>query len=965
MAENVAILRADPDALERRVLEMLALFLQTASLGDLTPDTFAAWAQTLHHLTPTVRRNRLRIVRNFCLYRRRTDPTCFVPDLALFPARHQPRAAYIFTPHQIAQLVRAAATLPPTPRCPLRPDVFRLAVVLLYTTGLRRGELLRLTVGDYASDEQVLLIRETKFHKSRQVPLALATARDVDRYLRARRHRHLSLAGTAPLLGHGSTGLRPYTGVGLGTGFRQLLAATGIRTPDGQWPRIHDLRHTFASWAVQRRVSLLELKDILGHSSLAMVQRYAHLERDGRMPWSEACGIAIKVAEAAKRYIMHPPVKKLIDIPRMASIAQTMLRDALDAFVRRDLAMAQAVLNEDDRLDSLKTQIFRELLTYMLQDPSTIEPALDLILISRHLERIGDHVTNIAESVHFLVTGRRLTETRSKGDTTSSAVLGADDVLVGSVQKMDTGLQVDVRVMSVERKVSTFAKRYTCSFRSIRLNLTYAYGAAGPILITVSSPGAGDGKSFVARNLAIAFARSGHRTLLVDGDLRKSRLHVPMGAPHAPGLAEYLRGDLDEYSVIQQSPEPNLFFIPGGEPPNNPAELLGNGRFQQLLERAAGVFDWIIVDTPPTVPVADASLLARLVDGVLFVVRAGFTPYDLAQKACDEFRDKHLVGYFFLDDDQAWQPDAELRAFLEDGPPPVMFTFGSMMSLDPRRETGIVLEAIREVEKEFDAARDRLAACGFFESVGYQYKPSADGSGFNATFEVKEVEQSYPVKFDRLPKPDKELLAVLEKSDPLFGERVPGTAVLLAKYAKVLEGVVGEKVVGKVTAEGPNDLRIVFQPAKLPPSIAEVKFLKNEVLPQATLQKAISGTAVGAVWEEKRFRQILDASIRPLYEARGRLRIDFPKVTVEPAGTRISLGVKDQMPATIRTSYRPGPTSTTPGRSKGGVAASSAGSTRPSSPGGGIPAPKAVTMSAASIPTGMAMLGRIQASSYR
>jgi outer membrane protein insertion porin family len=201
------------------------------------------------------------------------------------------------------------------------------------------------------------------------------------------------------------------------------------------------------------------------------------------------------------------------------------------------------------------------------------------------------------------------------------------------------------------------------------------------------------------------------------------------------------------------------------------------------------------------------------------------------------------------------------------------------------------------VEKEFDAARDRLLACGYFESVGYQYKPSADGTGYNATFEVKEVEQSYPVKFDRLAKPEKELLAVLEKSDPLFGEKIPGTAPLLAKYAKVLEAAVGEKVVGKVMADGPGELRVVFQPAKLPPSIAEVRFLKNTVLPQNVLQRAISGSAVGAVWEEKRFRQILDASIRPLYEARGRLRIAFPKITVEPVqdveGLRVSVEVEE------------------------------------------------------------------------
>jgi phosphate transport system protein len=116
--------------------------------------------------------------------------------------------------------------------------------------------------------------------------------------------------------------------------------------------------------------------------------------------------LAVNIAEASRRYTQHPPVKKLIDIPRMGAIAQGMLRDALDAYVRREPGLAREVLNRDDELDALKTQIFRELLTYMLQDPATIEPALDLILISRHLERIGDHATNVAEDVIFMVTAK-------------------------------------------------------------------------------------------------------------------------------------------------------------------------------------------------------------------------------------------------------------------------------------------------------------------------------------------------------------------------------------------------------------------------------------------------------------------------------------------------------------------------------------------------------------------------------
>jgi phosphate transport system protein len=131
---------------------------------------------------------------------------------------------------------------------------------------------------------------------------------------------------------------------------------------------------------------------------MAAVKINTDLERVG--------DLAVNIAEAAKRYSTHPPVKKLIDIPRMADIAQAMLRDALDAYVKRDVALAQRVLNEDDTLDSLKTLIFRELLTIMLKDPSTIEGALDLILVSRHLERIGDHATNVAEDVIFMVSAR-------------------------------------------------------------------------------------------------------------------------------------------------------------------------------------------------------------------------------------------------------------------------------------------------------------------------------------------------------------------------------------------------------------------------------------------------------------------------------------------------------------------------------------------------------------------------------
>ena len=115
---------------------------------------------------------------------------------------------------------------------------------------------------------------------------------------------------------------------------------------------------------------------------------------------------AVNVAENVVKILPYPPLKPLIDIPRMAEIAEKMTRDALDSFVRRDSELARDVLRRDDAVDQLKDQVFRELLTYMMADPGTIQRALCLILISRNLERVADHATNIAEDVIFLVEAR-------------------------------------------------------------------------------------------------------------------------------------------------------------------------------------------------------------------------------------------------------------------------------------------------------------------------------------------------------------------------------------------------------------------------------------------------------------------------------------------------------------------------------------------------------------------------------
>ncbi|HEY7616319.1 MAG TPA: CpsD/CapB family tyrosine-protein kinase [Terriglobales bacterium] len=182
-------------------------------------------------------------------------------------------------------------------------------------------------------------------------------------------------------------------------------------------------------------------------------------------------------------------------------------------------------------------------------------------------------------------------------------------------------------------------------FRTLRSRL-YQLREKMPLKkLLVSSSLPKEGKSFVAANLAqVLVKQHGRRVLLVDGDLRGPRLHNVLGTSSAPGLSNYLSGESDEFSVMQRGPMENFFFIPAGRQISSPAELVANGRMKFLFNRVEPLFDWIIVDSPPAVPVSDASLLANFCDGVLMVVRSNVTPFDMARKARQEFRDKQLVG---------------------------------------------------------------------------------------------------------------------------------------------------------------------------------------------------------------------------------------------------------------------------------------------------------------------------------
>jgi protein-tyrosine kinase len=182
-------------------------------------------------------------------------------------------------------------------------------------------------------------------------------------------------------------------------------------------------------------------------------------------------------------------------------------------------------------------------------------------------------------------------------------------------------------------------------FRTLRSRLYHAREKMPLKKLLITSALPKEGKSFTASNLAQVLVRQhGRRVLLIDADLRGPRLHMMLGTTSSPGLADYLQGGSDEFSIMQRGPMENLFFIPSGQEISDPAELVANGRLKLLLQRVEALFDWIIVDSPPAVPVSDASVLAKACDGVLMVVRSNATPVEMARRARQEFPEAMLVG---------------------------------------------------------------------------------------------------------------------------------------------------------------------------------------------------------------------------------------------------------------------------------------------------------------------------------
>jgi capsular exopolysaccharide synthesis family protein len=195
-------------------------------------------------------------------------------------------------------------------------------------------------------------------------------------------------------------------------------------------------------------------------------------------------------------------------------------------------------------------------------------------------------------------------------------------------------------------------------FRSLRSRIYQARYEVPLKTILISSGMPAEGKTFVVANLAMSLARNNlNNILLIDGDLRRPSLHNLLGAPSAPGLAEYLSGNAELTSIMQRSLTnqtasnavmrgvSNITFIPAGKCSDNSSEVVSNHRMEDLIATLSPYFDWILVDSPPVLAVTDAVELARAADAVLLVARGASTPFGVAQSAQAAFSNSRILGF--------------------------------------------------------------------------------------------------------------------------------------------------------------------------------------------------------------------------------------------------------------------------------------------------------------------------------
>jgi integrase/recombinase XerD len=253
------------------------------------------WAKELSHLSPRVRRNWQRVLRNFLLFHARDHAGTFIPDILTFPKPTPVQPPRLISATEMALIIQCAHQLPPSSTNPLRAETIALGLMLLFCCGLRRGELLRLKLGDIDRNQRLIRIAFTKFHKSRLVPLDPTVADELEYYLQQRHRMKLPMTPDSFLLWSGRRSPEVYAGTSLLTVWRRLCLSVKVLDARGRSPRLHDLRHSFALNALQRwyaegadvQTKLHSLATYLGHVNPVSTHYYLQLTPELRQSASQ------------------------------------------------------------------------------------------------------------------------------------------------------------------------------------------------------------------------------------------------------------------------------------------------------------------------------------------------------------------------------------------------------------------------------------------------------------------------------------------------------------------------------------------------------------------------------------------------------------------------------------------------------------------------------------------------------
>ncbi|WP_162180011.1 POTRA domain-containing protein [Bryobacter aggregatus] len=196
---------------------------------------------------------------------------------------------------------------------------------------------------------------------------------------------------------------------------------------------------------------------------------------------------------------------------------------------------------------------------------------------------------------------------------------------------------------------------------------------------------------------------------------------------------------------------------------------------------------------------------------------------------------------------------------------------------------------------QMDAAMQKLLTCGYFDKVAYDYKPQ--DQGYALTWDITEVSTFYPIGFEEIPAKIADVKAILKKFDPLFGDKIPATQEVLSRYEEELNRALKltdpvDRVRGQLATDAQGNLVAMFRPKRELPTISSVDFSGNRLLSLDDLRPLMASAAVGLVYREPEFRDILDIKIRPMYEARGHVKVTFPEITATPAKENAGLNLK-------------------------------------------------------------------------